>query len=268
MKPTIFTSPLFGEIRVTKNEKGDPYFAANDVCGALGYSNPRDAVSKHIDLEDVVKCDTLTKGGIQETTFINESGLYSLIFGSKLTAAKEFKRWVTSEVLPSIRKSGGYISTKEEDTPELIMARALEVAAQTIEKHKSLLEEKTKEAELLSRNLSDARDTLIKVTPKVDYYHAVLQSSSTYTATQVAKDLGMTANKLNKLLHHAGVQYKQSGQWLLYSKYANCDYTQTRTFVKVNERGEAVTYLETVWTEKGRKAIHQKFNKLLKPIEV
>jgi len=267
MKPIIFTHIQFGRIRVTQNEKGDPYFAANDICNALGYSNPRDAVSKHIDSEDVVKCDTPTKGGMQEITFINESGLYSLIFGSKLTAAKDFKRWVTSEVLPSIRKSGGYIVTREEDTPEMIVAKAMQITAATLERHKLLLQEKTREAELLNERLEKANETLIQVAPKVEYYHAVLQSVSTYTTTQIAKELGTSAVRLNKFLEQEKVQYKQSGQWLLYAKFQDCGYTKTRTFVRVNERGEAVTYLETVWTERGRKAIHKKWH-TLNPITV
>lgn len=112
-KITVFNSTEFGSVRTTTID-GEPYFVGKDVATILGYSNPRDAISKHVDDEDkgVAKCDTL--GGRQEILFINESGLYSLIFSSKLPTAKKFKRWVTSEVLPSIRKTGGYVQSGRE----------------------------------------------------------------------------------------------------------------------------------------------------------
>lgn len=103
----IFNSPQFGEIR-TIEVSGQPMFCAADVCKALGYSNGRDAIAKHVESDDVAKCDTPTSSGIQTMSYVNESGMYSLIFGSKLPTAKAFKKWVTSEVLPSIRKTGGY----------------------------------------------------------------------------------------------------------------------------------------------------------------
>ena len=106
---TTFNNPAFGSVRaVSVND--EPYFVGKDVAEILGYSNPRDALSKHVDAEDrgVANCDTL--GGTQELTVINESGLYSLILSSKLPKAKEFKRWVTAEVLPAIRKTGGYVN--------------------------------------------------------------------------------------------------------------------------------------------------------------
>lgn len=100
----IFNSPQFGEIRTATYDNNEPLFCAADVCKALGYTNPRKAIADHSEQEDVTKRDTPTQGGIQQMTFVNESGLYSLIFGSKLESAKQFKRWVTSEVLPEIRK--------------------------------------------------------------------------------------------------------------------------------------------------------------------
>ncbi len=130
----IFKNPAFGEVRTIKGENNTPWFVGNDVAKALGYKNFRDALSRHVDEEDkgVVKHDTL--GGSQNLAIINESGLYSLVLSSKLPQAKAFKRWVTSEVLPAIRKDGGYIATKADDTPEEIMARALLIAKSTIDK--------------------------------------------------------------------------------------------------------------------------------------
>lgn len=120
----IFSNHEFGEIRTVSIE-GEPWLVGRDVAQALGYSNPRDAISKHVDMEDkgVAKCDT--PGGTQDLTVINESGLYSLVLSSKLPGAKKFKRWVTSEVLPSIRKHGGYITGQEELSGEELMAKAL-----------------------------------------------------------------------------------------------------------------------------------------------
>ena len=127
----IFENPEFGSIR-TVERNGEPWFSGKDVAAALGYSNPRDAISKHVDDEDkgVAKCDTL--GGNQNMTVINESGLYSLILSSKLPTAKKFKHWVTSEVLPSIRKTGGYISGQENMSDSELMAKALLVAQRQI----------------------------------------------------------------------------------------------------------------------------------------
>ena len=134
-----FQHPEFGSIRATE-QNGEPWFVARDIAERLGYSNPRDAIYKHVDPEDkgVANCDTL--GGKQEITIINESGLYSLVLSSKLPNAKKFKRWVTSEVLPAIRRTGGYIAAKEEDTPEEIMARALLIANDTIQRQKEHIE--------------------------------------------------------------------------------------------------------------------------------
>lgn len=108
----IFNSPQFGDIRTATDDNNEPLFCAADVCKALGYTNPRKAIADHSEQEDVTKRDTPTQGGIQQMTFVNESGLYSLIFGSKLESAKQFKRWVTSEVLPEIRKKTNCYDTK------------------------------------------------------------------------------------------------------------------------------------------------------------
>ena len=143
----IFKNPAFGEVRTIKGENNTPWFVGNDVAKALGYKNFRDALSRHVDEEDkgVVKHDTL--GGSQNLAIINESGLYSLVLSSKLPQAKAFKRWVTSEVLPAIRKDGGYIATKADDTPEEIMARALLIAKSTIDR----LEQENKRLSLTKR---------------------------------------------------------------------------------------------------------------------
>ena len=130
----IFKNEEFGEVRtlVVNNE---PWFVGNDVARILGYSQTAKAVREHVDADDKGVSVLDTPGGNQQVTIISESGLYSLILSSKLPTAKQFKHWVTSEVLPAIRKTGGYMISKADDTPELIMARALQIANDTIARH-------------------------------------------------------------------------------------------------------------------------------------
>ena len=136
----IFESPEFGRIRVVMGEAGEPWFIGKDTAIVLGYSNVRDALYKHVDKEDkgVANCDSL--GGRQKTIIINESGLYSLILSSKLPRAREFKRWVTSEVLPQIRKTGGYIPLSGDDDEKTILAKAVTILQRTLKQKDDLLE--------------------------------------------------------------------------------------------------------------------------------
>lgn len=136
----LFNSPEFGQIRTITDNDGI-YFVGKDVAQALGYSNQRDALARHVDEEDkgVVKRDT--PGGVQDVVTINESGLYSLVLSSKLPSAKRFKRWVTSEVLPALRRQGGYMLTGANETPEQIMARALKIADEALKRKDALIEE-------------------------------------------------------------------------------------------------------------------------------
>lgn len=136
----LFNSPEFGQIRTITDNDGI-YFVGKDVAEILGYANPRKALIDHVDLEDkgVTKCDT--PGGVQDVTTINESGLYSLVLSSKLPSAKRFKRWVTSEVLPALRRQGGYMLANANETPEQIMARALKIADEALKRKDALIEE-------------------------------------------------------------------------------------------------------------------------------
>lgn len=251
----IFNNPLFGEVRVfiVNNE---PWFVGKDVALLLGYAKPENALSTHVDDED--KTITLIQGTgsnyKSNTTIINESGMYSLVFGSRLRTAKEFKRWVTSDVLPSIRKTGGYIATTQEDTPELIMARALQVAQATINKHQQMLEQANERIAL--------QDTQLKLqAPKVKYVDDVLQSVNTYTSTQMAKELGLRgAEQMHKILKEKGIMFKQSGQWLLTARYCEYGYTKPRTYQFTRSDGSSCTNTTTAWTEMGRAFLHKVFN--------
>lgn len=261
----IFNSPQFGEIRTATDDNNEPLFCAADVCKALGYVNGRDAISKHVDDPDVAKRDawvtTGTKADGSEAkrqtlmTFVNESGLYSLIFDSKLESAKQFKRWVTSEVLPEIRKNGGYIRGNVDETPEELMARALAVAKQTLERVERERQQlaNTNETQRIQLGIQDAE--IRKAAPKVEYYDKVMQSNCTMTTTQIANGLGMPCHRLNKLLRDAGIQYKQSGQWLLRSPYTDFGLHAVRTQTYTHADGSIGTSQYTVWNERGKRFI-------------
>lgn len=192
----------------------------------------------------------LTNGGNQQMIFIDEPNLYRCIFQSRKTEAEQFQNWVFEDVLPSIRKTGGYIATTQEDTPELIMAKALQVAQATIDKHQQVLEQANERIAL--------QDTQLKQqAPKVKYVDDVLQSVNTYTSTQMSKELGLReAEQLHKILKDKGIMFKQSGQWLLTAKYSEKGYTKPRTHQFTRNDGSIGTSTTTVWTEKGRAFLH------------
>lgn len=209
-KLEIFSNDDFGEIRVVEIQ-GEPWFVGKDVTEVLGYSNPRDALSKHVDSEDkgVAKCDTL--GGSQDLTVINESGLYSLILSSKLPTAKAFKKWVTSEVLPSIRKNGGYINGQSEMSPEELMARALQVAQKTLE-----------EREARINALAAQNSALIvekqMLQPKADYFDELVDRNLLTNFRETAMELGIGQKDfVNFLISKKYVYRDKRGKLMPYS---------------------------------------------------
>ena len=236
----IFENQEFGAIRTMSDEKGEPLFCAKDVCDALGYKRVSDAISGRVEEEDTVKCRTLTNGGAQLMLYINESGLYSLILSSKLESAKRFKHWVTSEVLPSIRKQGGYMVARPNETDEMIMARALQIMHATIQRRD---------------------EEIAALKPKAEYTDQVLDSITCLTTTQVAKGMGMTANELNRILCQKHIQYGQSGQYLLYAPFARQGLAQNRTRTFRDLFGAVHTTSQLVWTERGKEFIYNLLNK-------
>lgn len=178
------TNDMFGELKIVMIDN-DPWFVGKDVAEKLGYKEPRSAVSKKVDLEDRGVSKMATPSGVQEMTIINESGLYSLILSSKLPEAKQFKRWVTSEVLPSIRRDGGYIATNSDMSDEEIMAKALVVAQKTIERKNLELQEQKK--------------IILEQQPKVEFYDDVAGSKDAVAMKEVAKVLGIKGMGRNKL---------------------------------------------------------------------
>lgn len=234
----IFENESFGEIRTIKDENGEPWFVGKDVADILQYSNTSKAIRDHVDKEDKLTERIVTSGQGRDVVMINESGLYSLIFSSKMEKAKEFKRWVTSEVLPAIRKDGGYMVTKEGETRDEFLARAYLIAQETLEK-----------AELENKK----KDQIIgELRPKADYMDKILQSKSVVTITSIAKDYGLSGNKMNKLLHELGIQYKQGNQWLIYAKYHDKGYTHSETVEFPRSDGSLDVNMITKWTQKGR----------------
>ena len=263
----IFKNEEFGEVRtlVVNNE---PWFVGNDVACILGYSQTAKAVREHVDTEDKGVSVLDTPGGNQQVTIINESGLYSLILSSKLPTAKRFKRWVTSEVLPSIRKNGGYMVSKADDTPELIMARALQIANDTISRHeKELAEAKNKIAMqhdrigTLEGHLKYNMEEVKRLTPDAEYTRKTLSSTTLWNTNIIAKEIGLSAVTLNKRLQGLGIQYKEHGVWVLTHKYQNEGYTKTNTYNYPKSDGTIGTRIQTEWTEKGRRFIHELYNK-------
>lgn len=246
----VFENARFGQIRTTQGASGEPLFCLADVCKALGLSNPR-KVKTQLSQKGVTISDTLTNGGIQQLNFITESNLYRCIFQSRKEEAELFQDWVCEEVLPAIRQSGGYVATQAEDTPELIMARALQVAQSTIEKHQQQLQ-------VAKATITSQSEQLKKQATKVEYTDNVLNSVNTYTSTQMAKELDLrTAEQLHGLLKEWGVMIRQSGQWLLSAKYCGQGYTKARTSTYTRSDGSQGTNTITVWTERGRWFLHQ-----------
>lgn len=250
----IFENKEFGKIR-TVEINSEPYFVGKDVAEALGYAEPRSTISKKVESEDRGVAEIETPSGTQRMTIINESGLYSLILSSKLESAKRFKHWVTSEVLPSLRKNGGYIVNQENMTPEQIIAAGLKVANEILGKSKLQINQLKKE------NL--VKDQLIgELKPKADYTDIILKSKSLVTISQIAKDYGISGQEMNQILHEMKIQFKQNGQWLLYSKYQNKGYTHSETIYFRHTDGRHDVTMITKWTQKGRLFLYEALKKV------
>ena len=229
----IFENQEFGKIRAVEID-GEPWLVGKDVAEALGYKNTRQAIATNVDEEDRGVHSVDTPSGVQEMTVINESGMYSLVLSSKLPTAKKFKRWVTSEDLPSIRRTGGYILPR--DYPS-----ALRALADSEERRMALEVENAQQRQMLA-----------EYNPKVSYYDIVLQTPDVLPITTIAKDYGKSGRWMNQRLHELGVQYKQGKVWLLYQKYAEQGYTKTKTETYLDRDGAEHSTVHTYWTQKGR----------------
>ena len=212
---------------VTIND--EPYFVGKDVATILGYKRTADALKAHVDDEDKLTRQFTDSGQNREMKVINESGLYSLILSSKLSSAKKFKRWVTSEVLPAIRKTGAYqAKPKDNYTIPATYGEALQLAAT-----------------LQTKIEHDA--------PSLKYFHDQMRNPGLMTTTEIAKDYGWSARKLNKYLESKGVIYRQGNKWVIYQKYADKGYSQYESFPYDNNKGVKINLK---WTQRGKKFIY------------
>lgn len=231
--------------------ENEPYFVGKDVADILGYSETN-AMTKRLDEEDFISAKL--SGMNMKSTIINESGLYAAIIGSKLPAAKEFKRWVTKEVLPSIRKNGAYLTTEKAEEILLNPDTIINLAQQV-------------KNERQGRLIAEQR--VNELTPKATYYDTVLANEALVSITVIAKDYGMSGTKMNMLLHDLKVQYKQGKTWLLYAKYQRNGWTQSETQMVRRKDGTEKAVLNTKWTQKGRLGLYEllKLNGALPTIE-
>lgn len=222
----IFNSDEFGSVRTIIID-GEPWFAGKDVAASLGYKDTSDALKKHVADEDkLTRCFT-DSGQNRQMYVINESGLYSLIFGSKLESAQKFKHWVTSEILPSIRKNGIYATDKVID---------------------DILNNPDFGIELLTK-LKEERAARVEA----EKTNAILMHvNKTYTMTEIAKEIGLkSAVELNKILSKKKIQYKVNGTWVMYSDYSNCGYEEIKQ--EVLDNGHVIYHRKI--TQLGRKFI-------------
>ena len=219
----IFKNEMFGEIRTLVNEKGETFFVGKDVAEALGYTNTPKAIRDHVDDDDKLTERFVLSGQARSVVIINESGLYALVLSSKLPQAREFKRWVTSEVLPQIRKTGGYIPTTNPRTGEVLTESEMVEAANKIV------------ARTIARSNLPADDCL--------------------TATQVAESLDVDVKQLNHFLVDKGVMYWSYGRYKLTAKYADCGYAEERKFHYHALNGARKQRPYLVWTKQGKEFI-------------
>ena len=250
----IFENEEFGNVKtVVINDV--PYFVGKDITEILKYQNGSRDIVRHVDEEDRMKQMIFDGKQNKETWVINESGLYALILSSKLPSAKKFKRWVTSEVLPSIRKHGGYLTPQKIEEVLLNPDTIIQLATSLKDE-----QEKNKKLQLINRKQETLIDELTEeniflteeneeMKPKSLYCDLVLQSDGLMTITQIAKDYGYSAVKFNELLHNLGIQYKQGSIWLLYAKYQDKGYTHSKTYVNEDTNK---SFSSTQWTQEGR----------------
>lgn len=235
----IFNCKEFGELRVI--DLNDTfYFIGKDVADALGYKRADNAIRSHVSEED--KLTHQIKGTDQRRTMtiINESGLYSLILSSKLESAKRFKKWVTGEVLPSLRHHGMYATDELLNNPDLL----IQVATELKKERNARME--------LERDIDSKNKVIKSLLPKTKYLDMILKSSSLITTTAIAKDYGYSARSFNQLLNKLGIQYKQSKQWFLYAKYEDKGYTHSSTAEIRLKNGGVKVVTNTKWTQRGR----------------
>lgn len=263
----IFNSPMFGDLRVVRDEKGELLFCLKDVCNSLELqvAKVKDRLTPYL---PTIKVGVVTgkksdgSDSIQyiDMYFITEPDLYRVIFQSRKSSARKFQDWVFDEVLPALRKDGGYIISNDVDTPEMIMARALKVADETLKRNEQRVRELEAQTEQQAQTIGIQQKELTVAAPKVKYYDDTLASTDCLTTTQVADDLGISARALNQQLANVGVQYFQSGSWHLKGKYREWQLASTRTYNYIKGDGSTGTKVNLVWNQRGKRFILALYN--------
>ncbi len=230
----------------TVQKNGEVWWVLKDVCNTLKLSNPT-IVASRLDADEVTKFDL---GGLSgESNIINESGLYNVILRSDKPEAKNFKRWVTHEVLPSIRKVGLYATPEAAEKllndPDFLIGALQELKAIRLKNA------------ALTETINVQKQQIAEMKPKAGYYDIILACKDAVAITTIAKDYGKSGQWMNEYLHSLGIQFKQSNIWLLYQKYASNGYTCTRTHNYTDNNGEQHSKIHTYWTQKGRLFIYE-----------
>ena len=233
------------EVR-TIQKNGEPWWVLADVCKVLDLSNPS-KVADRLEPDEKANFELGLRGGA--TNCINESGLYAVILRSDKPQAKPFRKWVTNEVLPSIRKHGAYMTDQTLEraltSPDFLIELATQLKAEQAQRKQ------------LETTVAVQNQQIAELQPKASYYDVVLNCKDLISIGKIAKDYGWSAQKLNEYLHKHGVQYKQGKTWLLYQKYAGMGYTSTKTHTYHGDDGmEHAAEPHTCWTQKGRLFIY------------
>jgi prophage antirepressor-like protein len=242
----VYEHPLFGKVRMFV-ENGKTWFCGTDIATSLGYSNPRDAIVRHCKSHGVVNHDVIdSMGRIQQMKFISEGNIYRLTAKSQMPKADEFESWIFDDIVPSVINTGGY--SVQPQLPNFNNpAEAARAWADQYEKNQTLALEVQQQQETIELQQQE----LTQSAPKVSYYDNHLQSVNTQTSTQVAKQIGMDAEKLHKKLKEIGIIYRQSGQWILHAPYSTWGMHSTRTQTYTRSDGSIGTSVYTVWTQRG-----------------
>lgn len=243
MELLVFNSTEFGSVRTT-TVNGEVMFVGKDITDILGYTNPSKALADHVDEEDKLNNESLSSLGQRGGWLINESGLYSLILSSKMPKARKFKRWVTAEVLPAIRKHGVFAVDEVLANPDILINALME------------LKKEREEKLALQQTVAIQNQQIVEMKPKASYYDVVLNCKDLISTSAIAKDYGKSAIWMNRYLHDKGVQFKKGDIWLLYQKYAEKGYTSTKTHSYQGFNGDMHTKVHTYWTQKGRLFIY------------